>query len=210
MLDIEVISGPSGSALDIVSIAEMGRHIRLSATAIATSHWTGLLTDAITDAVDKLDGIGGELNRTILRRTYKRYMSTFPSAYQATIPLPFPPLIRVIGVHIEDGNSPETEVDAADYVIRTGTLVGEIEARTYWPSVEREARAVSITYECGYTVVPPKLKRMVKILAGHYVENAEATILEQNKTLIDRKVLFAMDDLRASLKVPNSYDDWAE
>lgn len=210
MLDIEVVTAPTAQPTDVVSVAELGRHLRLSPTVIASSMWTGLLTDAITDAVDKIDGIGGELNRTVLPRTYKRYMSCFPSARQSVIPMPYPPLIDVTSIRYDNGNSPLDTVDAADYVVRTGTIVGEIEVKNYWPTITRSARAIEITYRCGYTTYPPKLKRMVKFLAAHYLENSEASILEMNKTLIDRKVLFAMDDLRAALKVPLDYSDWGE
>lgn len=212
MLDIEIVTDTNVEAIDIVSVAELGRHIRLTSTAIATPLWTGLLTDAITDTVAKLDGPGAELNRTIRPRSYRRFMSKFPKGWQAPIPLPFPPLLEVVSVRYDDGNSPIATVSASDYVVAKGKLVGEIVPKGFWPILEASPRQVEITFRAGYEndAYPPEFRRMVKFLASHYLENGEASVMEMNKTLIDRKVLFAMDDLRAALRVPLSMDDWGE
>ncbi|AZO29422.1 hypothetical protein [Mesorhizobium sp. M1B.F.Ca.ET.045.04.1.1] len=211
MLDIEIVTPPTATALDVLSLANFKKHLRISSTVTKLDD---TLTDAITDTVDKLHGIGGELNRTILRTTYKRYLKNFPSKDECGNPLPillpYPPLVDVVGITIEDGSSPDNVVDSADYVVKSGMLVPEIHPVSAWPSITSAPRAVSITYTAGYTTYPPKLLRMIKFLAAHYIENTEASILEQNKTLISRNVLFAMDDLRAALKVSNSYDDWNE
>lgn len=134
-------------------------------------------------------------------------MSRFPAGRQAVIQLPFPPLMEVMEVAIGD-DSPIETVDPSDYVVRTGTIVGEIEAKSFWPEVTPQARAVSVTYRAGYEAYPPALKRLIKFMAAHQIENTEATVLEQNKTLIDRRVLFAKDDLVKLLRVPSGYDDW--
>lgn len=211
MLDIEVIVPPNDTGLDIVSRADMKKHLRISATVTKLDD---VIDQAVTDAADKLHGVTGELNRTLFPTTFKRYLSKFPGNDKDGKPLPiqipYPPLLQFIGITIEDGSSPENVVDEASYVVKSGMLVPEIHPRTSWPTVTPAPRAISITYRNGYDEYPPKLARMIKFLAAHYIENAEATILEQNKTLIDRNVLFAMDDLRAALKVPLGYDDWNE
>lgn len=209
MLDIEIIEEPSALATDVVSVAEMKRHIG----GITSVHDT-LISEIIEDAVDKLGGFGGELNRTILPTTYKRYLDCFPGLDECLKPkpilIPYSPLISVTAITIEDGSSPDNEMDSDDYIVRKGMLVPEIHPVDAWPIVTTAPRAVSVTYRCGYAEYPKALKRMVKFLAAHYFENREATILEQGKTLIDRRTLFAMDDLRAALRIPVSYDDWNE
>ncbi|TIW21453.1 MAG: hypothetical protein E5V63_29285 [Mesorhizobium sp.] len=211
MLDIEIITPPTATALDVLSLANFKKHLKISSTVTKLDD---TLTDAITDAVDKLDGIGGELNRTIRQATYRRYLKNFPGKDECGVPLPillpYPPLVRVDAITIEDGSSPDNVVDSADYVVKSGMLVPEIHPVSAWPSITSAPRAISITYTAGYTEYPGKLLRMIKFLAAHYIENTEASILEQNKTLISRNVLFAMDDLRAALKVSNSHDDWNE
>ncbi|BCH33128.1 hypothetical protein MesoLjLc_50580 [Mesorhizobium sp. L-8-10] len=212
MLDIDVIVEPTAVATDVVSRADLRKHLRISSTNTALDD---VIDAAIAEAVDKLDGPGGELNRTILPRTYKRYMKNFPGNDENGDPkpilLPFAPLLSVLAVTIEDGSSPDNNlVVNTDYIVKTGTLVPEIHPVTAWPSVEDVVRGVSVTYQAGYTTFPDKLKRMVKILAAHYVENSEATINEPRQMMINRRVEFGMDDLRAALKIPNSFDDWNE
>jgi hypothetical protein len=65
-----------------------------------------------------------------------------------------------------------------------------------------------VTYKAGYTSYPPNIKRYVKILAAHIMENPEATILEPRQMQINRKVEFGVESLRAALRIPVSYDDW--
>lgn len=211
MLDIEIYEAPTAVATDILSVAELKRHLRMSPTI--TAHDT-LLGEIITDVVDKLGGIGGELNRSILPVTLKRYMKNFPGndadGNPLPIQIPYPPLISVLAITTEDGSSPDNDMATSDYVVKKGMLVPEIHPVTVWPTIESAPRAVSVTFRCGYTDVPGKLARMVKFLAGHYFENTEATVLEQNKTLISRDVLYAMNDLRAALKIPLAHDNWNE
>ncbi len=211
MLDIEIVTPPTATALDVLSVADFKKHLRISSTVTALDD---VLQAAIEDAVDKLHGIGGELNRTIMPTTYKRYLTKFPGNDENGKPLPillpYPPVIIVGAITVEDGSSPDNDVDTAGYVVKSGMLVPEIHPVSTWPSITATPRAVSVTYTAGYAEYPPKVLRMVKFLAAHYIENTEASILEQSKTLISRNVLFAMDDLRAALKIQNSYDDWNE
>lgn len=211
MLDIEIVTPASDEATDIVSVAELKRHLGISSTI--TAHDT-LLGEILDDVVDKLGGIGGELNRTLLVTGYKRYLTKFPGNDESGNPLPillpYPPLISLGAITIEDGSSPDNIVDSADYVVKSGMLVPEIHPVSTWPSITAAPRAVSVTYTAGYVEPNFKVKRMIKFLSGHYFENRESSVLEQNKTLISRNVLFAMEDLRAALKISNSYDNWNE
>lgn len=211
MLDLEVFVAPDETGLDIVSLADMKKHLRIIHTKL-----DDVITDAVEDAADKLHGIGGELNRSVFPVTWKRWMDAFPGndddGNPKPILLPFPPLIEVLSVTIEDGSSPSNNlVENTDYVVKSGVIVPEIHPVTTWPTdYTAGPRAISVTYRAGYTDYPKKLARMVKFLAGHYFENLEATIQEPRQMQINRRVEFAMDDLRAALRVPVSYDDFNE
>lgn len=205
MLDIEVETDPTETGVDVVSVAELARHIHLSPRLRANTDWTANMTDAINETVDKLHGLDGELNRTILPCTWKLYLTQFPK--RGPIYLPYPNLISVDAITIEDGSSPANVVDDSDYVVKS-CLVPEIYPTSTWPTVTFAPRAISITYQAGYETYPLKLKRLVKILAAHYLENPEATINEPRQMQINRKVEFGVESLRAALTVPVSYDDW--
>lgn len=210
MLDIEIVEAPTAVATDILSRADAKKHLRISPSNTALDD---LIDDAIEETVHDLHGIGGKLNRCILPTTFRMYLRDFPGLDEdgnyKPILLPYPPLIEVLAVTIEDGSSPANTVDAADYVVKSGMLVPEIHPVDSWPTVTPAPRAVSVTYRCGYESYPPQLRRLVKILMAHMIENAEATILEPRVLQVSRKVEFGHYYLMSSLRVPLGYD-WNE
>ena len=214
MLDIEVVTAPTQTALDIVSVADMARHIRLSPRLAANADWQARCSTAIIEVVDDLDGLEGKLNRCILQRTLRRYIDRFPlpvCGKPGFISLPFPPFVSVEAITIEDGSSPANIVSSTDYIVKSGGLICEIYAGTAgWPSMTAGPRGLSITYKAGYGAgaYPPKLKQLIRILAAHNLENPEASINEPRQMAINRKVDFGVDWLMASLRVPVSYDDF--
>lgn len=211
MLDIEVVEAPTQTALDIVSVDDMARHMRLSSRVAANADWRLRMATAIEEVVDDLDCIGGKLNRTILPRTLRRYLRGFPKrtcAGPGFISLPFPPYIEMVAITIEDGSSPPNIMPPANYIV-SGGLITEIHAGSAgWPFINDSVRGLSVTYKAGYTTYPPKLKQLIRILAAHNLENPEASINEPRQMAINRKVDFGVDWLMANLRVPVSYDDF--
>lgn len=211
MLDIEVVTQPTQTAVDIVSVDDMARHMRLSARVAANADWRARIQTAIEEVVDDLDCIGGKLNRTLLPRTLKRYMSGFPKRTchgPGSITLPFPPFIDGVVIEMSNGSGPPIIMPDTDYVV-TGSLISEIHPGPGgWPFMVDSVRGLSITYNAGYTTYPPRLKQLIRILAAHNLENSEATINEPRQMAINRQVDFGVDYLMANLQVPVSYDDF--
>lgn len=217
MLDIEVVVAALENGIDILPVADLKKRLRISHNRL-----DDVLESCIIEAADKLHGPDGELRRTLFPTVYKRYLSRFPdlkddrsrvvAVGRGAIPLPYPNLIEVLSVTIEDGSSPDNEADRSSYVVRIGTLVGEVELRPgrSWPEYTPGPRAISITYRAGFTTYPPKLKRMVAILAAHYFINNSATIQEPRVLMLNRQTEFGMSDLRRSLQVPLDHSDWGE
>lgn len=208
MLDLELVTPPTKTALDVVSVADMVAHLRLSPSLAANATWQKNITDAIEDAFEKLDGPNGQLNRIILPSTWKRYISSFPPK-GFTISMPYPPLISIDSIVYTDGNGSPVTVDQVDYSVNK-LYVGEISSTLSWPSMSAGNRAVTITFQAGYAddKYPKPLKRLIKLLAAHYLENLEGTINEPRQMAINRKVDYGVEDLMAVLRVPVSYDDW--
>lgn len=204
MLDLELLVPPTDVSVDIVSIEAMRRHMRFR-----RSTHDELLRECLDDAVSRLDGLYGVLNRTIFPRTWIRHMPAFPAC--GVIKLPLPPLISVLGITYDDGSgsSPGAELPASHYIVRERALIGEVVLKDgyRWPYTARSPRAVSVTYRAGYTTYPAVLKRYVKVLAAHYFNFPEAALIETRHT-VNRKIEFGIDDLQAQLRVPVSYDDW--
>lgn len=213
MLDIEVLTAPTDDALDILSVADLKKRLRLSATNTALDD---IIEEAIKSTVASLHGIGGMLNRTLMPTTYIRYFSSFPGydvdGKRIPILLPYPPLISVGAVTIEDGSSPENTVSTADYVVKTGTLVGEIHLRSgsSWPTYTSGPRALSVTYRAGYSTYPDDLRRLIGLISSHDVENPEATINEIRQMAVNRKIEYGVEFLTNILRVPLDEGDWNE
>lgn len=203
MLDIEVVDEPDAdAALDIVSVAQMKRHLRITHTQL-----DDVIEDAIRDAVEVFDFRDGVLNRTVLPRTIRRYLRDYPAgdcSEKRAILLPYPPVVDVVSVTTMDG---AVVVDPGTYKV-TGDLVPRVIPNDYWPEIDSGTRAVAIEYQAGYVTPPRSLIRMVKILAAHFIENPEATINEPRQMMINRKVEFGIDFDLARLRIPVSYDDW--
>lgn len=207
MLDLTVVTPPTHTAINVVSVSELARHLRLSPTLSSNATMIQTMNDAITEVVDGLDGRSGILNRTILPRVWKRTLKRFPASGEPIL-IPYPDLIQLQAITIEDGSSPANVLAESDYVIRQ-TLVPEVHAASAWPSIS-DGTLVTVTYRAGYTDYPPALKRLVKILAAHYIENPEATINEPRQMQINRKITFGFDQALDQLRIPVSYDDWGE
>lgn len=206
MLDIEIVTLPTQTALDVVSLEEFARHLRLSPTLRNNATWIANMTDALNEAVDRLHGLSGELNRMVLPCTVTRYLSSFPGQGKP-IYLPYPDLISLVAVTIEDGSSPPNNLAPASYVVKK-TLVPEVYPVGSWPSVSSGPRAVSVTYTAGYQEYPYRLKRMVKTLAAHMIENPDGSINEPRQMAINRKIEYGLETDRAALRVSVSYDDY--
>jgi len=207
MLDIEIITAPTKTALDIVSLDEFARHLRLSPTLRNNATWIDNMTDALNESVDRLHGLSGELNRMVLPCTVKRYLSSFPGQGKP-IYLPYPDLIYFDAVTIEDGSSPPNNLDPASYIVKKNTLVPEVYAVGSWPLATSGPRAVSVTYTAGYQEFPYRLKRMVKTLAAHMIENPDGSINEPRQMAINRKIEYGIETDRTALRVPLSFDDY--
>jgi uncharacterized phiE125 gp8 family phage protein len=203
MLDLELVTPPTEDGLSIVSLEEMKQHLR-----ILHNRMDDDIKACIIETADLLHGRDGGLNRTIFPTTWVRYLSSFPSC--GVIQLPYPPLIEVVSI-TGGFESPSSQVDSADYVVRKGGMVGEVELirGRSWPTLtETHPRNVAITFRAGYTEYPGQLKRLIKILAGHYFENKEATLNDGRFLLVSRAIEFGVADIVARLRVPVAHDEW--
>ncbi len=74
-----------------------------------------------------------------------------------------------------------TSVVADGNTLTGCTVIGHSPAllvpATDWPAITGTGYPVTITYTAGYATVPPALKQAVMMLAGHFYENREASII---------------------------------
>lgn len=215
MLDLEIHTAPAHDGLNVVPLLEMKQHLRIPESNTKQDED---IKSSVRAAADMLHGVDGVLNRTIFPMTWVRYLPAFPCD-RRVIQLPYPPLRRVVSIEYEDrnGSSPLPGLASDDFVVRKGPLVAEIEIKgeaslrpsVLWPqTATNNPRCVAITYEAGYETYPEALKRLVKFLAAHFLENKEATINETRMLLVSRKTEFGGAYLISQLRVPVAQDDW--
>ena len=204
MLDIEIVTEPTATVFDIVSLDDLASHIRASPKLRQNADYVARMTMALEAACAGLHGIDGRLNRMIFETQLKLWLRKWPR--KTYIELPYPNLISVDAFELSDGT---TLTKGTDFYV-TGSLVKRLEPVTYWPDVTDGKRAIGITYTAGYTAYPANLKRLIMILAAHFLQAPEAAVNESKITAISKKVEFGVDYLEAQLKVPTAYVDWNE
>lgn len=207
MLDIEIVTRPGiQDWRAIVDRDEFKLHIRMLSDSLDPE-----LEQALKSAIDYCS----ILNRSLLPTEYKRYLTEFPST--GIIRLPYPPLRQVQSLKYLDGNSATQTLSSTKYIIRNdGSGPAEIEFidKDSLPDTATHPRALTVSFTAGYgseagqVPVPHNLKRLVKLLSAHFIENPEATINDARHNAFSRKIEFGADELIKSLRIMPEYGDW--
>lgn len=209
--DIEILTDPGEQDWRILlDRDDLKLHIRMLGASLDPA-----IEAAIKDAIAYFSAGTGGLGRTLMPTTYDMYRPCFPVS--GVMRVPYPPLRTVTSVTYRDDAGATQTLNSALYIVRKNpTIPGEIVFidSNDIPDTAEHPRAVKITFTAGYGIgtgeppVPANLRRAIKFLAAHYIENAEATINESKVVTINRKVDFGVDSLVAQLKVPHEYGDW--
>lgn len=202
--DIEIVTPPvEGAHLSILTIDEFRRQALLTSTKRDLE-----FDENIRDAVDKL---ARDTRRTILPTTYKMYLPEFPAS--GIIELPRPPLVSVTHVKYLNSSGVETLLSSSDYIVRTNTLVGNIEKlpTVSWPTTADHPRAVRVTYVAGYDgtthPVPFTLKRGTYYLAKHYASVKDPTTAEARVTILSKSQQFTLQNIIETLQIDLPYGE---
>lgn len=202
MLDIEVVTAPTKTVFDIVSLDDFFAHVRASPTLRRHPDFIARATAALEEAADECHGFQGILNRMVFPCQLRMWLTRFPDG---PIQLPFPELISVVSLSY--GST--TLIENTDFVVQRD-LVSRLVPVSSWPSVTEGPRAISVVYDAGYETFPAILKRLIKIKAAYYLEAPEAAVSENKITAVSRKTEFGVNHILAQLRVPVSHDDWGQ
>lgn len=202
--DLEIVTPPvEGAHLSILSIDEFRRQALLTSTKRDLE-----FDENIRDAVDKL---ARDTRRTILPTTRRLYLPAFPES--GIIELPLPPLVSVTHVKYLNSAGVETPLSSADYIVRTNTLVGNIEKlpTVTWPATANHPRAVRVTYVAGYDgtthPVPFTLKRGTFYLAKHFATVKDPTTAEARVTILSKSQQFTLQNIIETLRIDLPYGE---
>lgn len=156
-MSLILLTPPAG---DVVTLAEMRDHLRISATA------DDALITAITSAASR--AIETRCGLALLTQGWRL---TLDHVRDQTIRLPITPL-----QHIDEIAVSGTVIDSADYDVVTGS-VGRVVATHAWPVPGEKIGGLVIEFTAGFGLaadIPSPLVQAVKMLTAHFYENREA------------------------------------
>lgn len=115
--------------------------------------------------------------KTLVSTTLELVLDSFP---RGAIAIPNGPLASVTSVEFTDANGDEDTMSPDDYTVdAAGDRIAPGAAG--WPSTDGTIAAVRIRYVAGYgdaaTDVPEPLRECVMLLAAHWYESREATLI---------------------------------
>jgi uncharacterized phiE125 gp8 family phage protein len=215
MIDIEVVTDAPGDAWrSIVDTYEMKLHMRMLSDALDST-----VEECLIDAIAICD-MESDIRRCALPRTLRFHRTCWPSRTDedgfATLRLPFPPCVEVLSVKYRDSANVEQTLANTSYIVKKPADVpAEIKFIDVdqLPDTYEHPRAVSVEFKAGYgqvgaPPVPRAMKRLVKLLAGHFFENPEATVNEPRIITMNRAIDLGADWLMKKLRIPHEYRDW--
>ena len=142
-------------AMEVITMAEASDHLRVS-----PGSEDALIYSLIKAATAWLDGWSGVLGMALMPQTWEYSLAGFP---RGCIRLPLGPVVSVTSITYTDAGGNTQTVDAADYSLDGGAVVGT------WPY----GSAVKVQYVAGEGC-PEDMKVVVKLLVGHWYENRVA------------------------------------
>lgn len=128
------------------------------------------------------------MQRSIINRTYRVTLDTFPDAIQ----LPMPPVSSVTSVKYFDANGVEQTLDPAEYFVDNASEPGRIfpAPGETWPNTAADRKnAVNVVVVCGYgqddTTTPDEVKGYILAKVWEYFAPAGTPKSEHLERLLD-------------------------
>ena len=123
-----------------------------------------------------------QTRRALTTQTWEVYMDRFPHC--AFFYLPHGPVSEIVQITYTDQGGVSQTVDPTTYALDQGNIVDQrvylLDGET-WPTDEAiQKDTVTVRFTAGYgkeNDVPEDLKTAIKLLANHWYENREATVI---------------------------------
>ena len=173
---------------EIVSVFEAREHLRAD-----SGDDDAMISSFLTAAREHIEEAS---RRAFITQTWKLYLDRWPAVDYIT--LPRPPLQSVTSIKYTDKDNVQVTWSSSNYLVDTASEPGRIVLAygASWPTTVtlRPMNPIEITYVAGYgggDDVPQRWKQAVLLLAGHWFENREATVVGQTV----RSIPFAVESL---------------
>lgn len=146
-----------------------------------------------------------QTNRRLLTQTVRLALDRYPGG---VFDLPVGPVSAIVSAEVRNATS-DAGVQTFT-AIDTPALVGNRVQRAYWsstanaslPSIDCGPESLRLTLTCGYGVkgasCPPVILGCLKLLAAHFYENREASIVGTTASVLP----FGVPDILAQYRIP--------
>lgn len=159
-----------------VTVEEAKKHIRLicfDGSDDFDGFEDGLIEGMIGAAVDEVDAPNGWLGRSLVPRTLRLTLDSYP---RSIIRLPGVPVTDVLSVKYTDEAGDEQTI--TDYEVDLTAEPAILWTRTGWPSMRSEPARMRIEYTAGYAGgVPDIIKQWILIKVADYYAQREGIIV---------------------------------
>lgn len=169
-MKLQLVTAP---ASEPVSVSDLKTHLRIDAAT--EDAYLPTLIAAARQTVEE------RAWRALFTQTWDLTLDRWPTG--RSIRLPKPPLQSVTYVKYTDEDGVQQTLSSDGYVVDTAGEPGQIVLKSdqSWPSDTLQVTsAIVVRFVCGWTSVgsiPPALVHAVRLLAGDYYENREATLV---------------------------------
>lgn len=196
MQDLELITAPAS----LLTVDELRAQVRAD-----SDDEDDQLEAYLAAATGHLDGYGGILGRAIGAQTWRLYLAAFPAK---RIRLPLPPLRAVTSITYRDANGDQQTLAADRYVVLEGERAEiELAHGATWPSTRGGARAVAITFICGWARDPDQgwpakvqpILQAIRLMVSDMYDNRGS---EEAQSVGELQIPTAAKNLLQPLKLP--------
>lgn len=185
-MSLKLVTPPE---IEPVMVLEVKNHLRIDSTTE-----DDLLSGFITAAREYCEGVQ---NRAYITQEWELALDRWPDV----IGVPLPPLQTVDSIKYYGTDGTEYTLDPERYQVSTRGYKARI-APVYgdsWPTISlRPLDGIVVAFTAGYgddrDDVPEKTRVAIKLLAGHFHENREATDIKQvNEVPFAVRALLGLD-----------------
>ncbi|MFG1333992.1 head-tail connector protein [Xanthobacter autotrophicus] len=149
----------------IVTVAEVKAWTRIDC-----ADDDALVSSLIVAATQWLDAPSGWIGRALGVQTLEM---TFGAECwrRGYLPLWYPPIRSVVGVHYRDADGIEQDLVDASWRLSGEAVVPEVGVS--WPDVECRPDAARVVYQAGYDIVPEPIRLAIMMLVAQWYANRE-------------------------------------
>jgi len=151
----------------VVSVADAKAHMR-----VATNADDGYIADLVQQASDFIEGPYGS-GLALNEQTWRLHLDSFPRI----IRIPIWPVKSIVSIAYTDTDGVQQALTDFDADTKGNPAVIAPVSGAVFPQTKRQFNSVTVEFTAGFDTVPRDLIGAILLLAGHWYENREASVI---------------------------------